>query len=597
MAQTTFPTPESWRTTLNLDALEQQHGLPPGLLTEVLRAESKGDPQAQNTASGASGLFQLMPDLASAYKIDPYDPQKAAPAAAQELATLYRKYNGSLDHTLAGWNWGQGRVDTFGLEKAPKETQAFVATVKQGLTPATADDAALEAFSARHFPQAGAPAGAQPADLDAFSARHFPTSAPATTQSTPDALPTVRPNPDPTQPATLEYPDTSPASSAPRLPSPASDLTIDIEKESPARARRLTPEMPDEELLTAIGVDPALVMQSRYYQPGMFGKSLVTPGSAGERLTRSWVGDVMHGVRQPLDAGAQLLTRGLEKIGLTSQADIALTDAMITLKQAEYQQTARPTAVDLPLVGETNVGSLTGTMMVPIPGAKGVLPPGGGTLATIGKGVVNGAVAGTAAGVAQPVMEPGTPGTANDTFWQQKLAQGEQGATAGAVTGGLTSTASAVGNKAVNAATNWSPRYNQIEEALKAATGADGSVNQRIFTAMLNIAPGVKGEAKWEMDGFKRLVEHIQAAPTTIKNATIVAGLAGSVLPTWVTATEGGILGVAKLLTGTTWGRNWLVAASDLKAGSPAMQRHVATLVNTLPRLVATETAQPSPNP
>jgi hypothetical protein len=177
-------------------------------------------------------------------------------------------------------------VDTFGLEKAPKETQAFVATVKNGLTPAMANDATLEAFSARHFPQAGAPAGAQPADLDAFSARHFPTSTPAPAQATPDALPTVRPNADPTQPAILEYPGTSPASSTPSPRSPASDLTIDIVKDSPASAQRLTPAMTDAEILTAIGVDPALVMQSRYYQPGMFGKSLVTPGSPGETLTR-----------------------------------------------------------------------------------------------------------------------------------------------------------------------------------------------------------------------------------------------------------------------------------------------------------------------
>jgi hypothetical protein len=354
--------------------------------------------------------------------------------------------------------------------------------------------------------------------------------------------------------------------------------------------------MTDEALLTAIGVDPALVMQSRYYQPGMFGKSLVTPGSAGESLTRSWVGDVMHGVRQPLDAGAQLLTRGLEKIGLTSTADVALTDAMIKLKQAEYQQTSRPTAVDLPGVGETNVGSLAGTMMVPIPGAKGVLPPGGGTLATIGKGVINGAVAGTAAGVAQPVMEPGTPGTANDTFWQQKREQGEQGATVGAVTGGLTSTATAVGNKAVNAARNLSPSYPQVEEALKAATGADGTVNERIFTAMLNIAPGAKfaGQEKWEVDGLKNLITHIQGAPRKI-NATMT-GLGAltsiGVVPPALAAKGFTVLGLAKALYSTPQGRNWLIAASDLQPGSDAMSRLVETIGTHLPRLAATDAAQ-----
>jgi hypothetical protein len=592
-------TPEQWRQTLGLDALEARHGLPQGILTAVLRHESNGDPDTANVSSGAAGLFQFMPDTARAYRIDPFNPQQAAPAAAQELRTLYQKYDGDVEKTLAAWNWGQGRVDRYGVAQAPAETKSFIQLVRSGLSPASAAaapagrDLTQELFGDRG---PGSPTSAAVATPGRdFSQELFGDRGPG--RLTPaEPLPTVRPNPDPSQPATLEYPGASPTASTTSQRSPESDLTITIEKESPIRPA-VTPAMGDEEILRTIGVDPALVMQSRYYQPGMFGKQLITPGSPGETLTRSFVGDVMHGVRQPLDAGAQLLTRGLAKIGLTSPADVALTDAIIKLKEHEYQQTSRPTTVDLPLVGQTNVGSLAGTMLVPIPGTRGVLPAGSSAVGRTASGTVNGVIAGTVAGMAQPVSEPGTPGTPNDTFWQQKREQGEQGATVGAVTGATTSTAGAVGNKVVNAATNWSPRYSQIEEALKAATGADGTVNQRIFTAMLNIAPGVKGEAKWEVDGFKRLLEHIQAAPTTIKNATIVAGLAGSILPTWVTATEGGILGVAKLLTGTTWGRNWLVAASDLKAGSPAMQRHVATLVDTLPRLVATETAQPSPNP
>src|SRR5712691_9819129 len=96
-----------YRDALNLDALEAQHALPAGLLTGIMRAESQGDRNAQNPESGAAGLFQFMPDTAREYRIDPYDPQQAAPAAAKMLKSLYVKYDGDLDKTLAGYQWGQ----------------------------------------------------------------------------------------------------------------------------------------------------------------------------------------------------------------------------------------------------------------------------------------------------------------------------------------------------------------------------------------------------------------------------------------------------------------------------------------------------------
>jgi Transglycosylase SLT domain len=578
-----------YRDALNLDALEAQHALPAGLLSAVMGAESRGDRNAQNPESGAAGLFQFMPDTARAYRIDPYDPQQAAPAAAKMLKSLYVKYDGDLDKTLAGYQWGQGRVDRLGLDHAPKATQSYIATVKQSLTPATAD-AATPADPVQDYLRLEQKQAA-PVDLmQEYQRLEHKQAAPASS----DALPTVRPNPDPSQPATLEYPGSSPATRATDPEAPPSHFTLNIEKAS-APGPTLTPAMRDDEILRTLGIDPALVMQSRYYQPGMFGKQLVTPGSPGETLTRSWVGDVMHGVRQPLDAGAQLLTRGLEKIGLTSPADVALTDAIIKLKEHEYQQTSRPTAVDLPLVGQTNVGSLAGTMMVPIPGTKGVLPPGGGTLATLGKGVVNGTVAGTVAGVAQPVREPGTPGTANDTYWQQKQEQGQTGALVGGGTGLLTSTAGAVGNKAVNAARNLSPRYAQVEEALTAATGTDGTVNERIFNAALNSSPGAKfaGQEKWEVDGLQKLMQHIQSTSDTLTKAGQWLQTGAIILPGTLTRAGFTAVKLAKMLYSTPQGRNFLLAASDLQPGSGAMSRLVERIGSELPRLMATDTTQP----
>ena len=131
---------DQWRQTLKLDDLERQYQLPSGLMTSVLRQESGGDPRVKSSA-GAQGLFQFMPKTAAAYKIDPFDPQQAAPAAAKELSTLYKKYGGDVDRTLAAWNWGQGNVDRQGFANRPAETRGFIANVKRFLSPASAEAA------------------------------------------------------------------------------------------------------------------------------------------------------------------------------------------------------------------------------------------------------------------------------------------------------------------------------------------------------------------------------------------------------------------------------------------------------------------------
>ena len=130
--------PESWARTLNFSRLEQRYGLPEGLLTAVVRKESGGDPDIKSKA-GALGLFQFMPDTAESYDIDPRDPLQAAPAAAKELGTLYKKYEGNLSQTLAGWNWGQGNVDRQGMGKAPPETRDFISTITGWLSPRSAE--------------------------------------------------------------------------------------------------------------------------------------------------------------------------------------------------------------------------------------------------------------------------------------------------------------------------------------------------------------------------------------------------------------------------------------------------------------------------
>lgn len=122
--------------------LEDQYGLPPGLLSAVMDAESAGNPDAVSPV-GAQGLFQFMPETAEQYGIDPYDPAQAAQGAARMYGDLSKKYQGDIPKMLAGYNWGQGNVDKHGLEKAPKETQDYIAKIQGRLTGGSTQETAI----------------------------------------------------------------------------------------------------------------------------------------------------------------------------------------------------------------------------------------------------------------------------------------------------------------------------------------------------------------------------------------------------------------------------------------------------------------------
>lgn len=113
---------------MDFSSLEQQNGLPPGILNAVMNQESGGNPNAVSPA-GAVGAFQFMPATAQQYGIDPTDPNQSAQAAATMLGQLNQKYQGSIPHVLAGYNWGQGNVDRQGLQNAPPETQNYIQSV------------------------------------------------------------------------------------------------------------------------------------------------------------------------------------------------------------------------------------------------------------------------------------------------------------------------------------------------------------------------------------------------------------------------------------------------------------------------------------
>jgi len=115
-----------------LRQLEQQNGLPPGLLAVQQQAESNFDPNAVSPA-GAQGIAQFMPATAAEYGIDPFDPMQAAQAQAKMMGSLLKKYQGDVPSALAGYNWGQGNVDRKGLDNAPAETRGYIAKIMGGM--------------------------------------------------------------------------------------------------------------------------------------------------------------------------------------------------------------------------------------------------------------------------------------------------------------------------------------------------------------------------------------------------------------------------------------------------------------------------------
>ncbi|UNA00779.1 portal protein [Edwardsiella phage vB_EpM_ZHS] len=110
-------------------ALEKRYGLPPGLLGRVWAQESSRGGNMLSSA-GAQGHFQFMPSTAKQYGLqDPFNLEQSAEASAQMYSNLLKKYGGDINKAAAAYNWGEGRVDRYGLGKAPAETRGYMAAI------------------------------------------------------------------------------------------------------------------------------------------------------------------------------------------------------------------------------------------------------------------------------------------------------------------------------------------------------------------------------------------------------------------------------------------------------------------------------------
>ncbi len=106
--------------------LAPQFELDPGLVLEVVRAESNFDPKAVSH-KGALGLMQLIPATARRFGVDdPLEPIQNLRGGMAYLSWLSKRFDGDLRLTLAGYNAGEGAVERHGGVPPYAETRRYV---------------------------------------------------------------------------------------------------------------------------------------------------------------------------------------------------------------------------------------------------------------------------------------------------------------------------------------------------------------------------------------------------------------------------------------------------------------------------------------
>jgi len=104
----------------------QQAGLPKGLATKMIAAESNFKPDAKSPV-GAGGLTQLMPGTAEEMGVtDVNDVHQNVKGGVGYLAQQIKAHGNSVWKGLVAYNWGPGNLSEHGWRNAPEETRAYV---------------------------------------------------------------------------------------------------------------------------------------------------------------------------------------------------------------------------------------------------------------------------------------------------------------------------------------------------------------------------------------------------------------------------------------------------------------------------------------
>jgi len=118
------------RWVATIESAARRYDLPVEFLTRLLQQESSFFALAVSRA-GAQGIAQFMPQTATARGLrdpfDPFDPEKAIPAAAGYLSELRHQF-GNLGLAAAAYNAGSKGITEWlsGSGELPAETQDYV---------------------------------------------------------------------------------------------------------------------------------------------------------------------------------------------------------------------------------------------------------------------------------------------------------------------------------------------------------------------------------------------------------------------------------------------------------------------------------------
>ncbi len=118
--------PGGWGSALN--SIAAKYDLSPALLEAVVWQESRWRTNAVSSA-GARGLTQLMPGTAQAMGVNPDDPVSNLEGGARYLRIQLNTFNGNVEHALAAYNAGPGRVIKAGGVPNIAETKNYVRAI------------------------------------------------------------------------------------------------------------------------------------------------------------------------------------------------------------------------------------------------------------------------------------------------------------------------------------------------------------------------------------------------------------------------------------------------------------------------------------
>ncbi|RCK81240.1 MAG: Membrane-bound lytic murein transglycosylase D precursor [Candidatus Ozemobacter sibiricus] len=123
-----LPNDETFSTYINQAA--RMFGLDPYLIKSVVKVESDFDPSAVSS-KGAQGLMQLIPSTARLVGcFDPFDPFENIKGGARYLRMMLDRFEGNLEHALAAYNAGPGRVEQYRGVPPFRETRNYVKKVQ-----------------------------------------------------------------------------------------------------------------------------------------------------------------------------------------------------------------------------------------------------------------------------------------------------------------------------------------------------------------------------------------------------------------------------------------------------------------------------------